>query len=90
MKIVIDHEHCQHADAYADRCLSATIRNPLGHERPCMVLIEDDGKKELTVVMMIDGKPHTLVLHNEEEREIAASDGWVAFIGPESKESRRN
>ncbi len=86
MKIVIDHEQCKHADAYADRCLSATIRNPLGHERPCMALIEDDGKKELTVIMMIDGQPHTLVLHNKAERELAASDGWVAFVEPESEE----
>lgn len=44
MKIVINHDNCQHAGAFADRCLAATIRNPLGHERYCAARVEDDGR----------------------------------------------
>ncbi len=82
MKITIDHTACKHGGAFADRCLAATIRNPLGHERTCMAQMEDDGRPELTVTLMIDGQQHTIVLHNEAEQILAASDGWVAFAEP--------
>lgn len=79
MKIVINHDSCQHAAAYADRCLAATMRNPLGHERVCMAMLEDDGKDELTVTLTEDGKSRTLVLSTDREKELAASLGWLAF-----------
>lgn len=84
MKITINHDNCTHGGAYADHCLAATIRNPLGHERYCTARLEDDGLPELTVVLIFDGQPHTRILHNEAERQIAASDGWLAFVEPET------
>ena len=80
MKITIDHDMCQHGGAFADRCLAATIRNPLGHEHYCIVQKEEDGQPELTVVLIMDGQAHTLILHNEAEKEIAAAEGWPAFL----------
>ena len=82
MKIVINHDNCQHANAFADRCLAATIRNPLGHDRYCAAQVEDDGRPELTVVLIFDGEEHTLVLRDEAEREVVASEGWPAFLRP--------
>jgi hypothetical protein len=84
MKVVINHDTCQHAGAFADRCLAATIRNPLGHERYCAAEVVDDGRPELTVVLIFDGQEHTLILHDELERESVASEGWPAFLCPET------
>ena len=83
MRIVINHDNCKHGGQFADRCLAATIRNPLGHERYCMAEIEEDGLPDLTVVLTFDGEQHTLILHNDTERAIAASEGWLAFVGAE-------
>lgn len=83
MKIEIDHDQCKHGGAFSDRCLRATILNPLGHERYCMVGFEDDSRPELTVTLRIDHEQGTLVLHDKAEREVAASDGWMAFVPSE-------
>ena len=40
MKILLDRDACQHASAFADRCLAATIREPLGHDRYCAAQVE--------------------------------------------------
>lgn len=80
MKITIDHAMCQHGGAFADRCLAATIRNPLGHEYYCTAQMENDGQPELTVALILDGATHTLILHNEAEKELAAAEGWPAFL----------
>ncbi|MEW6567854.1 MAG: hypothetical protein AB1449_06740 [Chloroflexota bacterium] len=69
MKIVIDHDACQHGGAYADRCLAATVRHPLGHERYCTALVEDDGRAELTVVVIFDGQEHVAVVRSSAEAE---------------------
>jgi hypothetical protein len=82
MKIVIDHDNCQHGGAFSDRCLSATILNPLGHERYCTAQVTDDGLPELTVVLRMDAKEYTLVLRDEEERMAVALEGWTAFVKP--------
>lgn len=80
MKVTINHDNCQHGGAFSDRCLAATIRNPLGHERFCTAQLEDDGASDLTVVLVMDGHEHTLVLHTPEEIEAASADGWLAFL----------
>jgi hypothetical protein len=79
MRIIVNHDTCQHGGDFADRCLAATIRNPMGHERFCSAAVEDDGSQDLTVVLIYDGQEHTLVLHTDRERELAASEGWLAF-----------
>ncbi len=83
MKITINHDNCQHGGEFADRCLAATIRNPLGHERFCTAQLEEDGQPELTVVLIFDGQEHTLILHDQRERDIVASEGWPAFMRPQ-------
>ena len=80
MRIVINHDNCNHADAFADRCLAMTIQHPLGHARYCLADVVDDGQPELTVVLIFEGQEHTLVLRDESEREAVASEGWPAFL----------
>lgn len=83
MRIVINHDNCKHGGQFADRCLAATLRHPLGHERFCLAELQEDGSPDLTVVLTFDGAEHTLVLHNDRERAAAASLGWLAFAGAE-------
>lgn len=80
MRIIVNHDTCMHGGAFSDRCLAATIRNPLGHERYCTAHVEDDGRPELTVTLTFDGQAHTLILRDETERERVALEGWPAFV----------
>lgn len=80
MKITIDHDQCKHGGAFSDRCLAATIRYPLGHERYCMAGVEDDGREELTVVLKMDGQEFELILRDEAEQRTVALEGWTAFV----------
>ena len=79
MKVIINHDNCQHADSYSERCLMNTIMNPEGHEPFCTVERVDDGQKALTVVLIQDGKTYTRVLHTRLEQEVAATEGWPGF-----------
>lgn len=79
MKITINHDNCQHSDAYADRCLAATIRNPLGHERYCMAeLVENDGQPDLTVTLIVGGESHTFVLGADPEQNLGVVEEFLA------------
>lgn len=80
MKITIDHDQCKHGGAFSDRCLAATIRYPLGHERYCMAGVEDDGREELTVVLKMEGQEFELILRDEAEQRAVALEGWTAFV----------
>jgi hypothetical protein len=74
MRIIIDHDKCLHGGFFAEKCLAETLRNPLGHERSCMAAIEEDGKPEVTVILIEDGKKQTIILHNEDEQQAASLD----------------
>lgn len=87
MKIVINHDNCNHADAFADRCLAMTMQYPLGHVRYCLSEVVDDGQPELTVVLIFEGQEHTLVLRDESEREAVAAEGWPAFLQAETADA---
>jgi len=80
MRLVINHDACQHSGAFADRCLAASLRNPYGHERYCGAEIVVDGKPEVTVVLIMDGRAYQRVFRTEVEREVAADRGWPAFM----------
>ena len=83
MRLVINHDACQHSGEFADRCLAASLRNPYGHERYCGAEVVADGKTEVTVVLIMDGTAYRRVFRSEAEREIAAGRGWPAFVGEE-------
>lgn len=79
MYIVIDHDKCQHAEAYAHLCLAKTLRYPLGHERTCFSRFLDDGKQTITVVLRADGQEHVRVFQSEEDLRTWAMEGSLAF-----------
>ena len=75
MRLVINHDACQHSGEFADRCLAASLRNPYGHERYCGAEIVVDGKAEV-----MDGRAYQRIFQTEAEREVAADRGWPAFV----------
>lgn len=79
MYIEIDHDRCQHADAYAHLCLAKTLRYPLGHERSCFARLLDDGEPSITVVLREDGEEHLRIFESEEELRAWAMEGSLAF-----------
>jgi len=79
MRIVIDHDECRHGGAFADRCLAAILQVPLGHERYCTAQVEQDGRPELMVTLVMGGVRHSRTFRDQFERETAAAEGWPAF-----------
>jgi hypothetical protein len=59
MRFVINHDECRHGGAFADRCLASTLEHPLGRERYCTGAVEQDGRPELTVTLVMGGQRHT-------------------------------
>jgi hypothetical protein len=78
MKITINHDNCKHSSAYTERCIAATLRNPLSHKRYCMSQMEDDGIPDITVVMIEQGAQREIALHNRTEAELALIEDWMA------------
>ncbi|HLC04135.1 MAG TPA: hypothetical protein VJK02_13945 [Anaerolineales bacterium] len=80
MKLVINHDTCRHAGEFADRCLAASLRHPYGWERFCSAESLDDGRPEISVDLILEGRTYTRVFQTEQDRLIAASEGWLAFV----------
>lgn len=78
MKIVIDRGLCDASLPFCQRCSAALIRHPEGSDRPCIMDIVEDEKEILTVVMHTDDRTLKLEL-TDEDREIAAVEGWEAL-----------
>jgi hypothetical protein len=64
--------------SFCQRCSAAFIRYPEGTDRPCIRDIVDDGSDLLTIEMKTDGRRLVLEL-TEEERDLAAVEGWEAL-----------
>ncbi len=80
MKITINHDTCKHSAAYADRCLAATIRNPLGHERYCMAELIDDGHSDLTITLIVNGQSQTFTLSSDTEQAVDVIEKWLTTL----------
>lgn len=75
MRVVIDRDLCDASLPFCQRCSAAFIRYPEGVDRHCIRDIIDDGSDLLTIEMKTDGRELVIEL-SEEEREIAAIEGW--------------
>ncbi len=78
MRVIIDRGLCNSELAYCQRCSAALIRHPMGYDRPCIRDIIDDGSELLTIEMYTDGRIIEIEL-TEEERDLAAVEGWEAL-----------
>ena len=75
MKVLIDRDLCDASLPFCQRCSAAFIRHPEGTDRLCIREVIDDGRDTLTLKMLTDGRVLELEL-TEEQRELAAVEGW--------------
>ncbi len=78
MKVIIDRGLCDTNLSYCQRCSAALFRNPEGYDRLCILDVIDDGKDILSLQMHTDGRVLELEL-TDEDRELAAIEGWEAL-----------
>ena len=78
MKIVIDRGLCDTNLSFCQRCSAALFRHPEGYDRHCILDIIEDGKDTLTIEMQTDGRIIEFEL-TEEDRDLAAVEGWEAL-----------
>lgn len=89
MRVKINRDICPAHIAFCERCLGKFLNEPLGYERRCFELLEEDGKDLLTIELHTDG--HDIVVElDEEERKIAAIDGWPTLVDFDVKQYRNN
>lgn len=75
MKVIIDRDLCDASLPFCQRCSAAFIRHPEGTDRLCIREVIDDDRDTLTLKMLTDGRILELEL-TEEQRELAAVEGW--------------
>lgn len=79
MRVKLDRNTCPATLSFCERCFGRFLEYPMGYERRCFEEIEDDGSEVLTIQMQSGG--HNVVIHlDEEERKIAAREGWAYFV----------
>lgn len=79
MRVKVTRDVCDSQLAFCERCLGKFLREPLGYERHCFDEIIDDGQEDLTIEINSGGQQAVVVL-NEEQRKIAAIEGWTFFV----------
>ncbi len=79
MHVKINRDVCSAQLAFCERCLGQFLKYPMGYERRCFEVCEDDGKSELTIELHSGDNDRVLVLTEEQAREIAG-EGWSAFV----------
>jgi hypothetical protein len=79
MKIYIDRGHCSLCQQYCDRHSAKMLRFPLGEDRPCIQALEEDGTKQLVVVVRDGDNEITLHLDGV-DREVAELEGLSQFL----------
>ncbi len=79
MYVKINRNVCPAHLAYCERCLGQFLKFPMGYERRCFEVIEDDGHEWLTIDLHTDDQDVKLVL-SEEERKMLAGEGWATMV----------
>jgi hypothetical protein len=78
MRVKINRDVCPAHLAFCERCLGRFLQYPMGYERRCFELLEDDGSDTLTIELHSGGHDAVLSL-NEDQRRMMAGDGWAYF-----------
>ena len=79
MRVKIDRDLCPAQLSFCERCFGKFLLHPLGYDRRCFVLLEEDGSDILTIDLYSHGHEQRLEL-NEEQRSILAREGWAKFV----------
>lgn len=79
MRVKINRNVCPAHLSFCERCLGRFLTYPMGYERRCFEVIEDDGSEELTLDIHSGDHNLTLTL-DEEQRKLIAGEGWAYFV----------
>jgi hypothetical protein len=79
MRVKINRNVCPAHLAFCERCLGRFLRYPLGYERRCFELLEDDNSETLTIELHSGDQDRVFRL-SEEQRNLMAGDGWSGFV----------
>ncbi len=80
MKMSIDRDLCNHVLPECERCFARMMVNPLGEDRPCVTLFEDDGDPTLYLTIAYDSNQRQDLVLEPEERALVANLGWSEFV----------
>ena len=80
MRVKIDRDVCPAHLAFCEQCLGKFLREPLGYERRCFLELEDD-KSDILTVELHSGTHDVVLELDEEQRLLAAGEGWSHFVG---------
>lgn len=89
MRVKINRDVCGSHLAFCERCLGRFLKYPMGYERRCFEVLEDDGKEDLTIELH-SGSNDVVLKLNEEQRLLIAGEGWTSFAGFEVPMYRNN
>ena len=79
MRVKLNRDLCPAQLATCERCLGKFLLHPMGYERRCFMLLEDDDSDILTIEFHSHGHDLTLTL-NKEQRDLMAREGWANFV----------
>jgi hypothetical protein len=79
MHVKINRDVCPAQLSFCERCLGKFLTHPMGYERRCFEVLEDDGKDALTVELH-SGSNNVVLTLDEEQRRRLAGDGWAFFV----------
>jgi hypothetical protein len=79
MRVKVNRDLCQKGLALCERCLGQFLKYPMGYERICFTELEDDGSDLLTIELH-SGNNDTVLVLDEEQRQLLAGEGWANFV----------
>lgn len=79
MYVKINRNVCDHQLAVCEQCLGKFLAHPMGYERHCFEEVREDGSDLLTIDLHTGTHDVRLEL-TEEQRKLAAGEGWAKFI----------
>ena len=79
MYVKINRNTCGHAMAKCERCLGKFLREPLGYERQCFEVVEDDDS-ELLTLDITDDDHHLYLQMTKKDRDFASKEGWFVWL----------
>ncbi len=79
MKVTINRDVCDASLAFCEQCLGKFLKEPQGYERRCFEVLEEDNSDLLRIELHTEGRVKHLEL-DEEQRKLAAGNGWATFV----------
>jgi hypothetical protein len=79
MRVKVNRDVCPAHLSFCERCLGKFLMHPMGYERRCFEVLEDDNSEILTLDLQTQG--HNLTMHlDKEQRTLIAQEGWAYFV----------